>query len=620
MMMNELKMTEIKTLSWTELEMLVNDLKKKHTNKLLTDVETKILKGIFDDKKYADLAEEIRQEEQSIKNAAYDLFKILSEQTGEKIGKSNLITALARYRDNSQTFDHNNKPQTQQSNKVLELVIEVGIDDLTPEKIDKINNLIQKIARDNTIKPIMKLKGSIRLFLEGSEDGLQRLADLHQSGELQALLNELKSDDIPEIIVKKAEFTTDAKVIEKDELIKAIREGTIDKTTLRFVDLSGAILIGAILSEANLRGANLKGADLRRAFLRKANLSGADLRGAILSGANLSGADLRGADLRRAFLSEADLSGADLRGAKLWGANLSGAIKVLELVIEVGIDDLTPEKIDKINNLIQKIARDETIKPIMKPKGSIRLFLEGSEDGLQRLADLHQSGELQALLNELKSDDIPEIIVKKAEFTTDAKVIEKDELIKAIREGTIDKTTLRFVDLSGAILIGAILSEANLRGANLSDAILSDAILSDANLRWANLRGANLIEANLIEANLSGADLSGADLRKANLSDAILIEANLSGANLSGAKLREADLRKANLSGADLWGANLIEADLRGAFLSEANLSEAILSGAKVENAIFIGATGITPEQKQDLIRRGAIFGDTSNDRSKVLV
>lgn len=60
------------------------------------------------------------------------------------------------------------------------------------------------------IKP--QLKGSIRLFLEGSEDGLQRLADLHQSGELQALLNELKSDDIPEIIVKKAEFTTDAKV------------------------------------------------------------------------------------------------------------------------------------------------------------------------------------------------------------------------------------------------------------------------------------------------------------------------------------------------------------------------------------------------------------------------
>jgi len=334
-MMNELKMTEIKTLSWTELEMLVNDLKKKHTNKGLTDVETKILKGVFEDKTYRDLAEEIRQEEQSIKNAAYDLFKILSEQTGEKIGKSNLITALARYRDNSQTFDHNNKPQTQQSNKVLELVIEVGIDDLTPEKIDKINNLIQKIARDNTIKPIMKLKGSIRLFLEGSEDGLQRLADLHQSGELQALLNELKSDDIPEIIVTKAEFTTDAKVIEKAELIKAIREGTIDKKTLQQVDLSGADLSeadlsGAILSEADLRKADLSGADLRKANLRGAYLSEADLRKAILSEADLSGAKLseailRGAILSGANLSEANLSEADLSGAILRGANLSWA-------------------------------------------------------------------------------------------------------------------------------------------------------------------------------------------------------------------------------------------------------------------------------------------------------
>jgi uncharacterized protein YjbI with pentapeptide repeats len=410
MMINELKMTEIKPLSWTELEMLVNDLKKEHTNKGLTDVETKILKGVFDDKTYRDLAEEIRTEEQSIKNAASSLFKILSAQTDEKIGKSNLITALARYRDNSQTFDHNNKPQPQQSDKVFELVIEVDIDDLTPEKIDKINNLIQKIARDKTIKPIMKLKGSIRLFLEGSEDGLQRLADLHQSGELQALLNELKSDDIPEIIVTKAEFTTDAKVIEKAELIKAIREGTIDKKTLQQVDLSGAFLSGANLRGANLRGAILSGAILSKANLSKANLSGANLRGAILSWAILS------------------------------GANLSRAI------------------------------------------------------------------------------------------------------------------------LIGANLIGANLSGANLIGANLSD---------------ADLIGANLSDADLIGANLSDADLSDADL-----SGAILSRAILSGANLSGADL----------------------------------------SRAEVENAIFTNATGITPEQKQDLIRRGAIFGDTSNDRSKALV
>ena len=155
----------------------------------------------------------------------------------------------------------------------------------------------------------------------------------------------------------------------------------------------------------------------------------------------------------------------------------------------------------------------------MKLKGSIRLFLEGSEDGLQHLADLHQSGELRAFLN-VKSDDI---VVTKIELTTDVKVIEKAKLIKAIREGTIDKTTLQQADLSGADLIKVDLSWANLSGANLSEVILSGA-------------------------------------------------------------------------------------DLRGAFLWEADLSGTDLSGADVENAIFIDATGITPEQKQDLIRRGAIF------------
>jgi len=438
--MNELKMTEIKPPSWTELEMLVNDLKKKHTNKGLTDVETKILKGVFDDKTYRDLAEEIRTEEQSIKNAASSLFKILSEQTGEKIEKSNLITALTRYRDNSQTFDHNNKPQTQQSNKVLELVIEVGIDDLTPEKIDKINNLIQKIARDNTIKPIMKLKGSIRLFLEGSEDGLQRLADLHQSGELQALLNELKSDDIPEIIVKKAEFTTDAKVIEKAELIKAIREGTIDKTTLRFVDLSGAILIGADLSGAALIEADLIGAALIEADLIEADLIEADLSWANLSEADLSDANLRGANLRWADLMEANLSGANLIEA-----DLSWAI-VSEAILSEAI--LSGAKLSGAN------LREAN--------------LSGAD---LRKANLSGANLWGAILIEAN-----------------------------LRGVNLSGANLRGVNLSGVNLSGAILRGANLWGANLIEADLRGAFLSEANLSEAILSGAKVENAIFIDA------------------------------------------------------------------------------------------------------------------------
>jgi hypothetical protein len=250
-------------------------------------------------------------------------------------------------------------------------------------------------------------------------------------------------------------------------------------------------------------------------------------------------------------------------------------------------------------------------QPYMKLKGTIRLFLEGSEEGLKYLADLHQSGELQALLNELKSNNMHEIIVTKAEFTTDAKVIEvieKDKLIKAIREGTIDKTTLQQVDLSGANLWGAFLSDANLSGANLSEANLWGAFLSEADLSGATLSKTDLSGAFLREADLWKAFLKEADLSGANLSAATLSGATLSGANLRGATLSEANLRGATLSGANLRGA-----DLSGANLSGADLSGADLSGADVENAIFIDATGITPEQKQDLIQRGAILLRNSN-------
>jgi uncharacterized protein YjbI with pentapeptide repeats len=204
---------------------------------------------------------------------------------------------------------------------------------------------------------------------------------------------------------------------------------------------------------------------------------------------------------------------------------------------------------------------------------------------------------------------------------------------------------LREADLRGAKLWGANLRGANLNGANLSGTVggkfdwdptangsgrsrgwadlntdLSRANLRGANLREANLRGAFLSEANLRGAFLMEANLSRAFLMEANLRGANLIGANLSGTDLWGADLSEANLSEADLSGANLRGANLSGADLWGANLSDANLSGACLRGAKVENAIFIGATGITPEQKQDLIRRGAIFGDNSNDRSKALV
>ncbi|NCQ85500.1 MAG: pentapeptide repeat-containing protein [Microcystis aeruginosa W13-18] len=450
MMMNELKMTEIKTLSWTELEMLVNDLKKKHTNKGLTDLETKILKGVFDDKTYRDLAEEIRQEEQSIKNAAYKLWKILSEQMGEKIGSENLITALSRWKLQPEC----NQKNTNYDGKFSGAVVFTASEN-KKKQILTLLELLRKITDDQEITITDIEQGSIKLTLKGSQKSLEKIESLFKSGEL----NKISGD----ITVENVQFT-------EDNCLAFTIAGDVNADEITYLK---STIIGQNLAESPKQLAEESSANPFQRIIRRfgrINLKEADL----------SGADLSGADLSKAILSKADLSGADLRRANLERANL-------------------------------------------------------------------------------------------------------------------ERANLSEADLWGANLRGANLSEADLIGANLIEANLSRAKLIEADL-W----GANLIRANLIEAKLRGADLS---------------EAKLSGADLWGA-----DLVWAKLSGAKLIYANLIEANLSRAKLIEADLSEANLSGADVKNAIFIDATGITPEQKQDLIRRGAIFGDTSNDRSKALV
>jgi uncharacterized protein YjbI with pentapeptide repeats len=146
-----------------------------------------------------------------------------------------------------------------------------------------------------------------------------------------------------------------------------------------------------------------------------------------------------------------------------------------------------------------------------------------------------------------------------------------------------------------------------LTGVDLSHANLSEAILQYADLRYANLNNTDLNNANLLEANLSSANLNGANLFLSILNDAMLCNTSLSGASLSSANLSDADLGDADLSNANLSGAQL-----RGADLSNTNLS-----GASVNNTQFGYNKGISESMRRDLIARGAIFEDSSGDRSE---
>jgi uncharacterized protein YjbI with pentapeptide repeats len=167
------------------------------------------------------------------------------------------------------------------------------------------------------------------------------------------------------------------------------------------------------------------------------------------------------------------------------------------------------------------------------------------------------------------------------------KFLHKRNLSKDIIERRIPNRELKGVNLSGAHLSGTELLGANLNGANLDGCNLSISRLSIARLRGASLRGANLSSADLF-----GADLSGADLSIANLRDVNLIGANLSGADFDGA----------NLSGANL---------------SRTKLHGAKFSGVDVRNTRFESSLGISEFMKQNLIDKGAIFNDSSGERSE---
>jgi uncharacterized protein YjbI with pentapeptide repeats len=168
-----------------------------------------------------------------------------------------------------------------------------------------------------------------------------------------------------------------------------------------------------------------------------------------------------------------------------------------------------------------------------------------------------------------------------------------------------------------AYLMGADLRKADLRQTRLNWANLSNADLSKANLMGAILNSANLTEANLNHAYLCHADLTATNLNRAKLCHTNLMGVTLNVADLSDAILHHANLNRADLTNSNLSNADLSNADLRYAKLMLANLSGANLSGADVNHAQFGNNSGISKSMKQNLIDRGAIFDDTSGDRSE---
>ena len=110
--------------------------------------------------------------------------------------------------------------------------------------------IIQSILQEysgNTIKINDIQPGSIKLTIEGSQEDIEKLQQLIESGEL----NELDGFPVENI-----------QIIDKWSLVSQIVSKQIKNRDLSNVDLSDTDLIGADLSGADLSGADLSGADL----------------------------------------------------------------------------------------------------------------------------------------------------------------------------------------------------------------------------------------------------------------------------------------------------------------------------------------------------------------------
>jgi uncharacterized protein YjbI with pentapeptide repeats len=275
-------------------------------------------------------------------------------------------------------------------------------------------------------------------------------------------------------------------------------------------------------------------------------------------------------------------------------------------VLELNADFETIDS-QKFYGVVAQLVAMGVVKQLVDvDEGSIKLLFEGSQEDFEQMRALFRSGELAKLL------DIP----VKSVYD-----IDKEKLAQWIRKNGGADLYLSDANLSGARLSGAHLSRADLSEAHLSGAHLREANLSRADLSRADLGGADLGGADLSRANLSRANLGGAYLSLADLGGANLRDADLSGAYLGGAYLGLTKLGRADLSDADLrntypgGGANLSRANLSRANLSLADLRGANLSEANVSKTLFGSGIGFSNEQKDDLIKRGAIFDNGSRDR-----
>lgn len=85
-----------KIMDWSTVLNSIDELVFQQTGKHLSNLQMGILKGVLNNEKYREIAEQYKCSNGYVKDEGYELWQLLSEIFGERLNKSNFVAAIER--------------------------------------------------------------------------------------------------------------------------------------------------------------------------------------------------------------------------------------------------------------------------------------------------------------------------------------------------------------------------------------------------------------------------------------------------------------------------------------------------------------------------------------------
>ena len=295
------------------------------------------------------------------------------------------------------------------------------------------------------------------------------------------------------------------------------------------------------------------------------------------------------------------------------------AEKFIAFSISGKSDISTISEVQAFVALLRKKTGDNSIDVAFFREGSIKMMLSGSPEGLRKLQELFESGEL---------DKIGEKVVQSVHYvdshSTDARKTRLVEILKLKSE----RTYLRVNQNKSAIASFTAASVGNHRiskkeqfararararalAPKLQQAIRNDRAralplaLELVDILELATDGAMSLEYETFNSCIRARARARAMALKLENAMDLDHQLNLEYADLSDTNLRNVNFRKANLTEVNFSGADLTQADL-----TRANLTGSRFTGAILTKTVFGENSGITDREKRQFQNLGAIVLD----------